>query len=187
MAPVYERSVGHALGQAAAAALPGGGELLVIRLRFDKSWAQKKADAYVEGLAQGLEGSSLTIAGVEPESVFPGSAGGMDDPDIPLPELMTLLEKYPDVVGVVSFCGFPKVSLGDLPEQVPPLFVAGTHSLRQANWILSGRVVAMVIGRPDVDGEVDLSPQRPLEDVFASLNYLVNKDNLRDIARTLRP
>ena len=41
--PVYELSVGHALGKAAVKAFPGGGDLLVIRLRFDKSWARAKA------------------------------------------------------------------------------------------------------------------------------------------------
>ena len=110
-APVYERSVGYALGQAVANAFPDGGDVLVIRLRFDKSWAKAKADGYVAGLEQGLKGSGIKIAGVEPKSVFEGAYLGLDDPTIPMPELKTLLTEYPDVNAVVSFCGFPDVSL----------------------------------------------------------------------------
>ena len=51
------------------------------------------------------------------QPLFPGASGGMDDPNIPLPALMELLEKYPDVVAVVSFCGFPDVLLNNLPEE----------------------------------------------------------------------
>ena len=184
--PVYELSVGHALGKAAVKAFPGGGDLLVIRLRFDKSWARDKADAYVEGLERGIEGSSLRNAGVEPESIFPGAAGGMDDPDIPMDDLLALLEQYPDVVAVVSFCGFPKVSLKDLPDHVPPLLVAGTHSFRHGRWLTSRRAVAMVMGRPDIEGDIDLSRKQPLEEVFASLNYLLTPDNVEEMAHKVR-
>lgn len=184
--PIYERSVGYALGQAAAEAFPKGGELLVVRLRFDKPWARIKADGYVDGLQQGLRGTSLEIAGVEPESIFPGAYMGLDEPVIPLPELMGLLEEYPDVVGIISFCGFPGVKLGQLPEEVPPLFVAGTHTLRHGQWLQSGRAMAMVVGRPDVEGDVDLSGRTPLSEVFESINYLVTADNLKDVARAMR-
>lgn len=184
--PVYERSVGHALGQAAVAAFPDGGDLLVIRLRYEKAWARAKADAYVEGLEQGIKGSGLRIAGVEPEAVFPVAVGGMDEPSIPMADFMALLERYPGVVGVVSFCGFPLVSLEELPDSVPPLLVAGIHHLRHGRWILADRVVAMVVGRPDVWEDVDLSPKRPLEEVFASLSYLVTRENVHEIAGRLR-
>lgn len=185
-APVYERSVGYALGQAAVNAFPDGGEILVIRLRFDKSWAKAKADGYVAGLEQGLDGSGVKVAGVEPKSIFDGAYVGVDDPTIPMPELMALLRKYPDVDAVVSFCGFPDVSLKELPPEMPPLLVAGTHSLRHGKWLQQGKAIAMVITRPDVEGDVDLSKGRPLNEVFDDLNYLVTADNLTDIARQLR-
>jgi hypothetical protein len=185
--PIYERSVGYALGQAAAQALPDGGELLVVRLRFDKPWAKIKADGYVDGLKEGLKGSRLKIAGVEPKSIFPGAYIGFDVPTIPREALMALLEReYSNVVGIVSFCGFPEGRLDDLPEDVPPLFVAGTHSLIHGNWLTTGRAAAMVVGRPDVQGEVDLSGRTPLPEVFDDLNYLVTADNLQDIVREMR-
>lgn len=184
--PVYERSVGHALGRAAVNAFPDGGKLLVIRMRYPKEWANRKADGYVDGLKKGLDGSKLRIAGIEPDQPLPEAVSGLDEPSIPMPKLLAYLETYPDIVGVVSFFGFPQVSLADLPESVPPLLVAGSHRFGHGKWVQSGRVVAMVAPRPDVEGELDLSEKRPLEDVFRSLCYLVTADNLMEIAVELR-
>lgn len=153
------------LGQTIAAALPGGGRVLVIHA-VTNPIDEAVAKARIQGLKKGFGNAPLTIVEASPkaEELYGLETG------LPLEVFLKCAEQAPDAKAVVSFVGPP--APGRMSGRaLPPLYILESLDRVMAQQLLrEGVIAAAVVVKDGADFKTPASAVKSEDELF-NLRY----------------
>ena len=170
-------AAGFRLGELAAASVPEGKTVLVIRPIAEHPARAEIGNAQIEGIRDALRSRRARVA-VDEFDLFAGEFATLSEPTLPVSFVRDLLSRHSEATAVISLCGAPLVSPADQVEGLPPIFALSFTDAEQLRDAFSSGWLRASVKQHSIGRDLDIRSLKPRE-VFDATFALATLEDAR--------